>query len=71
MFDLEVTGMTGHGKRSMTKVEINPRCGALEADTLPLGQRGGLVNIIQTGYHHQMKGKLKELLSLLMLISKA
>ena len=39
--NVEVTGMTRPPKKSRPKRDSNPESSALEADTLPLGQRGG------------------------------
>ena len=40
--NFEVTGMTRPRKKSRRKRDLNPGPSALEADALPLGQRGGL-----------------------------
>ena len=41
--NFSVTGMTRPRKKSLRKPDSNPGYSALEADALPLGQRGGLV----------------------------
>ena len=41
--NFEVTGMTRPRKKSRRKRDLNPGSSALEADALPLGQRGGPV----------------------------
>ena len=40
--NFEVTGMTRPRKKSRCKRDSNPGSSALEADALPLGQRGGV-----------------------------
>ena len=42
--NFEVTGMTRPRKTSRRKRDSNPGCSALEADALPLGQRGGFLH---------------------------
>ena len=39
--ELKVTGMAGPGKKRTGKTGTEPRSSALEADSQPLGQRGG------------------------------
>ena len=58
--NFEVTGMTRPRKKSRRKRDSNPGSSALEADALPLGQRGGQAvgNGGRPAPHHPIPGNM-------------